>query len=80
MEKIGLWIGMAVVIGAIACFITMLMSRHASKTETGIADVGDTSDLEGSRGGNIMFMVVVFSILAFLVIWLVNAVMGRGLF
>jgi len=80
MERIGFWILAAVVIGAIASFIVVATSRHAGKTDTGITtSVEDDSDLEGSRGSNIMFLVAIFSILAFLIIWLVNAVMGRGI-
>lgn len=79
MERIGFWILIAIISGALASFIAIIMSRHASKTETGVADVADGDDLEGSRGGNMLFLVAIFSILAFLIVWLVNAVMGRGL-
>jgi len=71
---------MAVVIGVIASFIVVLANHHASKTDTGVgASVDEESDLEGSWGSNVMFLVAVFSIIAFLIIWLVNAVLGRGL-
>jgi len=79
MGQIGFWILIAVVIGTVASFITMVMSRHSSTADTASTSGDLDSDLEGSRGGNIMFLITVFSILAFLIIWLVNAVMGRGM-
>jgi uncharacterized membrane protein YhaH (DUF805 family) len=83
MESIWFWILISVVIGAMAGLIAMSLSRNrkAGKSSTPAnADSDAVDDLEGSSSSNIALIITVFSILAFLIIWLVMAVLHRGIF
>ncbi len=79
MKQIYYWILIALAIGAMAGLITAIFSRHNKKNKAGETAEEDTlSEIEGSRGGNIIFVIMVFAILAFIVIWLIFAVTGRS--
>lgn len=80
MKGIEFWILIAVGVGVVTSLITVLFSRHASKTDAGVAQIEEDGEFEGSVGGSLVSLAFLFSILAFLVIWLVNAMAGRSIF
>ncbi len=86
MKQIYIWILISLGIGAMAGLITAIFSHHKQKKVTRNADgtthettedEDDLDEIEGSHGANILFVVVVFAVLAFIVIWLLSAVSGR---
>ncbi len=76
------WILISVVFGAIAGLISVSFSRRKGSKRTANTTIeadADVDDVEGSVNSNMLFVATVFSILAFLVIWLVSAVLNRGI-
>ncbi len=74
MNQLWLWIVISMVIGIISAFVfTSAVNRMGEVPE-------DTTDSAAgiSKLSNIALNVVVFSILSFLVVWLIMAVMQRG--
>lgn len=82
MERIILWILISVVFGSIAGLISVSFSRRKGAHQTAHTTIdadADVADVEGSKGSNRLLVTTVFSILAFLVIWLVSAMLKRGI-
>ena len=74
MNQLWLWIVISMVIGVISAFVfTSAVNRMAEVPEDSTDDAAGISSLS-----NIALNVVVFSILSFLVAWLVMAVLQRG--
>ncbi|MBR7011483.1 MAG: hypothetical protein IKI10_01165 [Muribaculaceae bacterium] len=80
MKGIEFWILIAVGVGVVASVLTVIFTRHASKTDAGVAQIEEDGEYEGSMGGSFVSLAFLFSILAFLVIWLANAMAGRSIF
>ncbi len=81
MGKIMFWILISVVFGAIAGLISVSFSRRKGSKRTSNTTIeadADVADVEGSANSNMLLVATVFSILAFLVIWLVSAVLNHG--
>lgn len=82
MNHIYVWIGISLAIGLMAGLITAIFSHHGKKEGDGLgtadADIDDLDEIEGSRSGNILFVVLVFTVLAFLVCWLIMAINNDG--
>jgi|GEM_PF-5112674 len=80
MEKILLLIGVSVAIGATIGIVWAAVSHFTSRRQTtDTAALADgPEEVEGSWGENILFVGTIFSVLAFLVLWLVSAVTGSG--
>ena len=86
MKQIYLWILISLGIGAMAGLLTAIFSHHKHKKVTHNADGSthettededDLDEIEGSRSANIIFVILVFAVLAFIVIWLLIALSGR---
>ena len=70
MEKLTLWIIIAVIFGIIAGLIfSYSLSRVRYK---------DDDDNEGARGfrSDVLLNILIFSIIGFLIVWLVSAMVG----
>ena len=78
-QGIEFWILIAVGVGVIASLITTLLARQASKTDAGIAQIEEDGEVEQPLGVTLLSHALIFSILAFLIIWLVNAMAGRSI-
>ena len=76
MNQLWLWIIISLAIGIISAFVfTSAVNRMAEVPEDTTDDAAGISKL-----GNIALNVVVFSILSFLIAWLLMAVTQRGLY
>lgn len=71
VNSIWCWILISMCCGLVAGLLTALFSRHVKKNADGMAEEeNDLDEIEGSRSSNILFVVLVFSLLAFLIVWL----------
>lgn len=76
MNQLWLWIFVSLVIGIIVAFVfTSAVNRMTKVPEDATDDAAGISSLS-----NIALNVVVFSILSFLVAWLLMAMLQRGLY
>jgi len=79
-----IWVLIAVAAGIVLGFVVSSLSRRGSaSSETAPASTlvdDDLADVEGSRGSNIAFIVIIVAVLAFLITWLCMAVFNRGFF
>lgn len=76
MNQLWLWIVISMVIGIISAFVfTSAVNRMSEVPEDNTDSAAGISKLS-----NIALNVVVFSILSFLIVWLIMAVMQRGLY
>ncbi len=74
MNQLWLWILISLVIGIISAFVfTSAVNRMAEVPEDSTDDAAGISSLS-----NIALNVVVFSILSFMIAWLLMAVLQRG--
>jgi hypothetical protein len=90
IDKIWVWILASVVFGTIfALIFTVCHKRKKNDGSDAPNDVeleGDDDDtydddeVEGSPARNIVLVVAVFSVIAFLIIWLVMAIIDGGVF
>ena len=74
MNQLWLWIVISLAIGIISAFVfTSAVNRMAEVPEDSTDDAAGISSLS-----NIASNTVVFSILSFLIVWLIMAVLQRG--
>lgn len=66
MDKIWLWVIIAVIFGIIAGIVF----NNTAKSES------DDDDGEDSNRGHILLTILVFSVIGFLIMWLVSAMMN----
>lgn len=81
MNSIWSWVLISVACGLFAGLITAAFSRHKKQQgDNANADGEETEDdldeIEGSHSSNIVFVIVVFAVLAFLIVWLISAISG----
>ncbi len=86
MKQVYYWILISLAVGAMAGVITSIFSHRSKKkivkdndgTERETTEDEDTLDeIEGTHSANIVFVILVISVLAFIVIWLFMAVNNR---
>ena len=81
MKHVYYWISISLAVGAMAGLITSIFSRNNGKSkDSGDSLQSDLDEIEGSHSSNIIFVILVFSVLAFIVIWLVMAISNRNIF
>lgn len=74
------WMLISLVVGLLAGLVAMIFGNHkVIRRSDGDADKEDVDNLEGTREKNLVLIVAVVGVMAFLVIWLINAIVDRGL-
>lgn len=76
MGAIWMWIIIAVIFGIICGLLFHIAMKRMRNSVPTNEDTEDNVDTEISNNGNLLLSILVFSILVFLVIWLVCAVIG----
>ncbi|MCQ2291225.1 MAG: hypothetical protein MJZ63_08150 [Muribaculaceae bacterium] len=82
-DHLYLWIIIAVAIGAMAGLITAIFTHHGKNNSnapsTADGDADDLNEIETSKSRVPIFIMLVFTVLAFLICWLVEAIQHRGI-
>ncbi len=77
-----LWIIIAVAFGAMAGLITAIFTHHGKDStkapSTADADADDLNEIETSSSRTVIFITFIFTVLGFLICWVTEAIMHRG--
>lgn len=76
MHAIWIWIIIAIVFGVLSGVIFNVVTRRHNNTIPQSKGNEDDTDTEMSATGSLLLTILVFSILAFLVVWLICAIIG----
>lgn len=80
MKHIYYWVLISLGVGILAGIITSITNRRGKSEGSANSSESDLDEIEGSHSSNIIFVILVFSVLAFIVIWLATAISGRNVF